>query len=385
MVKQRVHSAQIDPDELVRNVVEGNVSVLSDTELSSLDRTLQWPDGYAAAARDVAATSTSIMLYYEQLAMRRHLAYQMDRSPLSVASSVVWAAKAEALIPRIASWNGTVLVDVRAFASAERELAKLAVDWESERGQEQMGKTGVSGLPGADAVAVDPLPGIQSLAQARRLVEQIQAIRRRSGDDDAIGGALTVLAAVIQLGEASADGNGLDLMRQGINEPVLRELVERTGMSEKYAQFANCEELFAGLYRARDLSVNVVLRPTGGFTVREKPVVKAACDLTGFLLFYDSEVSPEVPIVVDDALGRVGEPTLVVSARAPFPGFGDGSDRGGCLAVMVVKPDELGDDWASEECGYATVTEYDSSGGQAVYSERGRAQVVQIPYSYRRE
>lgn len=385
IVQQRVHSAQITPDELVRNVVERNVSVVSDTELFSLDRTLQWPEGFAAAARDVAADNVSAMVYYEQLAVRRHLGYDCKQSPLSAAGSVVWAAPAEALIPRIASWSGTVLVDVRAFGSFERELAKLAESWRNERGQEQMGKTGISelALSEVDAVAVDPLPGIQSLAQARGLVEQIQAVRGLGPGEDASGAALTVLAAVIQLGEDSGDSsNGLDLMRQGINESILRGLVEKTGMGEKYARLANCEDLFAGLYRARDLAVNVVLRPAGGVKVWEMPVVKSACDLTGFLLFYDSAVCPELPIVVDDALGRVGEPTLVVSARAAFPGFGDGGDRGGCLAVVVVKPGELKDDWVSEECGYATVSEFNRMSGQAVYTERGRSQVVQIPSDY---
>lgn len=390
---------RIRPNQLVKDLChETNRSELSDINFSQLDEILLWPRGYARAAWHATAAFDSIPIRYEASEVKRHLAYDdLHRAPLQAASAVVWAAPSGALIPRIASWNGTALVDVRAFGSSE--LNRLVADRKKTRGAGDIGKTGVPALTGVPAFAIDPLPGIRTLAQARGLVEQIHAVRQMVGRD-AIAGALTVLAAAIQL-DATPDTNGLNLMRRGVNPDaladtltppervsmmrVLRDLVAQTGMSEQYTQLANCEELFGGLYRARDLAVDIALEADkdGGFRIESVSAVKAADKLTGFLLFYDSDISPEIPVVVDDALSRVGEPTLVVSAKPPFPASVDGIDHGGCLAVTVTDPARLERDWMGQGCGYATVTEYNGVTGRAVYTEGGSAQVVHVPLTHR--
>lgn len=365
---------------LVDGIVDGPKNVLSVEDLAELDSVLGWPQGYADALRQATSPTVSggRAVYARAAEVKRPLAYERAGLPFRAASSVVWAAPATALIPRILSWNGTALVDVRAFAPSERwQVDKMASDWARERGARLVGRTGVPSMRTVvDAVAVDPLPGIDSLSQALRLVTMI---RQAQGvfPGDSLGCALTVLAAAIDLG-IDEDRNGLDLMRAGIDGGILRDLVAQSKMSTRYTVFANCEELFRGLYRARDLDVDIYVERVGGerFEVAPLPPVSAAQSLTGFLLFYDSDISPELPVVVDDALSRIGEPALVVSVKRPF------EDADGCLSVSVLDSPRLADDWREGRCGYATVTDYCTRTGRAVYTEDGRARVVEIPADY---
>lgn len=273
---------------------------------------------------------------------------------------------------------------MRAFSPADHpELEKMAIAWTDSRGPGFIGQTGVVSMQSlVPAVAVDPLPGIVTLSQARRLVEKIRHGRGVAAQLDPFGSlrsALTLLAAAIDLTGAQGT-NGLDLMRAGINGDTLRELVTQSKMSADCLQLANCEELFRGLYRARDLDVEIGITGTGNakFKVDPLPPVSAAESLIGFMMFYDSEVSPELPVVVDDALSRVGEPTLVVSAQRPF------DDAGDCLAVTVLESSRLERerDWRTGGCDYATVTDYIPKTARAVYTEGGRAQMVEIPKTY---
>lgn len=368
--------------QLVNDIVDGPKNGLSVEDLAELDSELGWPQGYADALRQATSPTVSgeeRAVYARAAEVKRPLAYERVGLPFRAASSVVWVASAAALIPRILSWNGTALVDVQAFASSERwQVEKMASVWARERGARLVGRTGVPSMRTVvDAVAVDPLPGIGSLSQARCLVTKIQHSRSGGLGGDPLRYALTLLAAAIDLG-VDEDRNGLDLMRAGIDGGILRDLVGQSKMSAKYTEFANCEELFRGLYCARDLDVDIYVERVGGerFEVAPLPPVSAAQDLTGFLLFYDSEVSPELPVVVDDALSRIGETTLVVSAQRPF------DDAGDCLAVTVRESPRLERDWSEGGCGYATVTDYCARTGRAVYTEDGRARVVEIPVDY---
>lgn len=376
--RSRVHRSGLS--SVVSAVVAGTKDKLSLDEMEELDVLLQWPRGYAEALWCANQNNPTPTVYEREHGVKRPLVHDSTGLPFCAAGTVVWAAPASALIPRILSWHGTALVDVRAFEPID-QLMKLAGDYKQQHGAKRVGQTGVPALP-LRAVAVDPLPGIDTLWQARGLLEQIQRVRGERFD--CLGGGLTVLAAAILLrssGTANGKTNGLDLMRRGVDGDLLRELVAESGMSDTYSFPANCENLFRGLYRARDLAVDIAVSPDGdrgGFRVQSVATIKAAQDLTGFLLFYDSDVSPEVPVVVDDALKRVGEPTLVVSVKRPFPASCGTADGDAALVVTVV--DSLRDEEKlGRTGGYATVSEFNPKTGRAVYTEAGRARMVEIP------
>lgn len=397
-------------------VENGQPHDLSDAALAQLDTAFDWPTGYAKAALwsshsrpdDDRTKYTPVPINSGPFC----LGYFEDGSPVETPGQIASTAPADAFVPALAAAGRTTLVDTQGLSTASRyEFMALAGNWRAITGGTRVGGVGVftgNGYPFVAPVAVDPIPGITSLSQAQRMAQRAYGATYEQGGDESLG--LSLLAASIELQEGDVAVNGLDprLLHQSQKprpdrlggQPEtwperLRQLISQAGLTEEFYRYVAPHSIFPGLFRSRDSMIDVLYNPCSdpSLIVQDPPTVVAAQDLSQWLLFFDSSLTPELPVVVHDALVAAGHvPPVVIlhdasrrSGRALVPVDFSGT-------VILVNPDQptmsgpgqvvkeaVRDAWSSGHLKYATVTDFNSQTRRAVYTHRGQSFGLDLP------
>lgn len=399
-------------------IESGQPHDLTESALAQLDAAFEWPTDFAQAALRATLSSD----YDEQPVTYQpyeasdwdpcRLGYFADGELLVSVNRIASTAPAVAFFPMIVAARRTTLVDIHALDDDERlTLGRLASQWNSITNDAGRAVCTIPARPeevgtGWTEVAVDPLPGIVSLSQALTLTRHLRPVIDKNvavtGADD-MSIALSLLAAAIDLGDVQqpnparvdlgdsqpTNTNGLALIaRPHSTSASWRRLLEVAGLpNERYLR-VNLTRVFRGLFDARDALIDIAYNPgsTTPITMLKEPEVVAAQDLTGALLLFDSNLTPELPVVVHAALASAGHPlpTIITDAGQSLPDDLTGLviDINNRTAGPLPTDPQWQQQWRNGDLKYATITNYDSTTRRAVYTERGVSHGIDLPNPY---
>lgn len=321
----------------------------------------------------------------------------------------------ENLHPMILARHGVTTIDVNATgAEALKQVREYCHGQMSGVAQSPM-KCYSVGLDefGADqAIVLEPLSEISSLSEAKRLAEELLAIRRHV-ETPAVRAAFTYLA-IAAFGEDQLT-TLTQLKRRSVDPFSATEFGQRFGAFWKdfydpakagpdLAQpDPKAYDLLAGVLAARDATMEVQIGRHQGqrYPRYALPEVVSAesltCDAQGpALIFYDGAVIPELPAIQSIMHATEALTFYRVESTAPLPvhnaSDGDGaavfrrqfSPRLGKVPYYRIGVSSADDRDVVEQHrvgSVSTLTNFVSGngGGQAIYCDAGRARRVWIP------
>lgn len=337
---------------LLGQIERGAALDLTDTVFDKLDHAYGWPSGYAQALVDfsVGEVNTPAVADLDSWPRQALLGFVADTGAEFAipASGVHTQLPVEALSSIVRTWHQLTLVDTQAIVEVG-ELQKLATWWENDLRGKVVSTT--DQISTVQHVAIDPLPAIGSLADARRFV---RAIQPDIAIDSLLAAAATLLwtATLVRAGNNGVPADGLTALTS--LAPAMRlgredrewarnyrdDFFSASGLSNAAAvPDVAAERFVAGLIRARDQLTNIVARVDDSEISWQchAPETVSVIDLTGrTLVFYDSEISPELPAIfawATSTLRAQSTPPLTVQ-RA---GLG-APVSGAAGAVLYVEP-----------------------------------------------
>lgn len=388
---------------LLGQIERGAALDLTDTVFDKLDHAYGWPSGYAQALVDfsVGEVNTPAVADLDSWPKQALLGFAADTGAEFAipASGVHTQLPVEALSSIVRTWHQLTLVDTQAIVEVG-ELQKLATWWENDLRGKVVSTT--DQISTVQHVAIDPLPAIGSLADARRFV---LAIQPDIAIDSLLAAAATLLwtATLVRAGNNGVPADGLTALTSlapamGLGREDREwarnyrdDFFSASGLSNAAAAPDIAAERFvAGLIRARDQLTNIVARvdDSGYSWQRHAPETVSVIDLTGqTLVFYDSEISPELPAIfawATSTLRAQATPPLTLQrARLGAP------VTGAAGAVLYVEPCGLPTDGIhrgirstsiNPEPVDPTVSGWDSDSRTMVYvGRRGALQRLHLP------
>ncbi len=228
------------------------------------------------------------------------------------------------LTPLLRRWDGPILIDLTA-TNALQFRPPTPLEWLPR----QTYRSGVDQPVEAEVVAIDPLAGLTSYRRALTLATDLPSFRLQVGAVPKISADQAALAMLFVAAEMHREGTDsltalsrfAENARHRTDAFDLRwkEFHRSSGLSSRLAQpDFTAPELFQGLMAARDTHVEVVIDPDADEKVRASaPPTVPPTQLTGGVLFYDSSTAPELPLVIDWALGDDAPPRLLVTLLHP--------------------------------------------------------------------
>lgn len=365
-------------------IEQGDTVELTEKWLTQLDTAFDWPHGLAAAKLQCTQQppSTPKPILYQRAEHTPPLGFATDQTPIALPKRLLANVDSRLFLPLVAAWPGTALIDLTTTTDDELpewdRLALYALN--HDRAVLQIGTDAV---PTADQIAVEPLSAIRTLAQAHTLVNALMSSATTApirANVQAAAMTLLLLAATHAAGD-SDDNDPLSLcVRANVDLKLQLALQDKMAeyLSGPRREVADLELLFGGLLAARDMMADYVIDDETGTVVPGTPRVQPITDLEGKVVFYDSRVIPELPVVVQafsmNALA-IGCPDT-----AP-PTDGDGS-------VIMIQPTmpstprsaldaELQAQPVTADTG--TLGHFSGASGLAVYTESGQARAIRLP------
>lgn len=336
-------AAKGGPERHRLGIIERGQGGLSDTDFRQLDAAFRWPSGYAQSLLDFTVVATGLPA--EDHADRQPgLGYLADepRTLMAVPRDVVVQVPPDALVSIAHRWRGLTAIDVQAVGDLAA-LQSLARWWEDHHGLVVSTTGQVIGLK---QVAIDPLPAIGSLVDARDMILAAEGLSEANVQnlDRLTRAAATLYWVAITVQNSAATGGSADVPRDGLTALTRLHQATRSyeggqvgGWSAGYREFyasselssaaaeidTDAERYVAGLLRARDRLTNIrsVVDDKGTVTWNpSSPETVPVNELTGnALVLYDSSTSPEVPTLLSWAATTMlasGGPALTIQASS---------------------------------------------------------------------
>lgn len=395
-------AARGGPERHLLGQIERGAAVdLTDAVFDRLDHAYGWPSGYARALVDFSVGEVHMPAVVDVDSWPKDplLGFTTDTGEgfAIPTGGVHTRIPAEALCSIVRTWHQLTLIDIQGFDDIGA-LVNLAAWWENDlRGKAVSTTDQISTI---QHIAVDPLPAISSLADARRLV---LAVQPNIEIDRLLAAAATLLwtATLVRAGHNGAPADGLTALTS-IAQAASRKLASsfpewarnyrdgffsESGLSNAAADPDIAAERFVGgLIRARDQLTNIVatVDDSGVSWQRRAPETVSVIDLTDrTLVFYDSEISPELPAIFAWATSTLRAQstlplTLQLAGRVPVNGG----------AVLYVEPCRVPTDGIHRGIRSTsinpkpvdpTVSGWDSDSRTMVYVGRGVLQRLHLP------
>lgn len=220
------------------------------------------------------------------------------------------------LTPLLQRWDGLILIDVKAADFMRTPPAPG--DWWPR----VVYRTGANEPADAQPIAIDPLAGLTSYRRAWALAS-LPIPGKHDGGERA---ALTLLFTAAEMHREGIDGlTALSKLAQ--SSPVYdsaldrwREFHRASGLTSRLAkpEFKETAALFTGLMAARDMLVEVEIsytpnKPGDNNVTASVPKTVPPSALAGGVLYFDSAVCPELPLVIDWAQTSHQPPPLLLT------------------------------------------------------------------------
>lgn len=356
-------AARGGPERHRLGIIERGIDDLSDEDLRQLDTAFGWPAGYARALLDFSVTSGDRMAQTATWARESPglglvddhdrgdpiLGYSADDTSVRVAiprEVLVDGGDVtpKALLSIAYRWRRLTAIDVNVFGADLQPLQEFAQWWEDKFRGEVVSTT--DRVVGVREVAIDPLPAIHTLTDARTLV--LAAEGHLDGVFNPAGltrSAATIfwVAHTVRQAAGQANGNTSDVPADGLTALTslaqdIRASGTQDGWSSGYSAFhaesglssvaaeidTDAQRYVAGLLQARDQLTNILARTEADSgLLKWIPRGPAPMPITELdrhcLVIYDSTLSPELPTLLGWAASTSqgnGEQVLTIQRDA---------------------------------------------------------------------